>query len=102
MIYASNRLKHTFLVTIVALVTFNQTNTVQLPHCVQSYRSAIKQRTLFAKVIFKALWKFGAQGHNYTLVEQKLAKAYNIALSPFYTVEEAVTELSQALKNSHW
>ena len=77
MIYASNRSKHTFLAAIIAVVTFSQTNTIQLPHSIQSCSSAIKQRTLFAKVLLKALWKFGVQGHNYTLIEQKLAKAYN-------------------------
>jgi len=82
-----------------------QTDALQLPaaiQTIQSYPSAIKQRALFAKVMLKALWKFGINGQESTIIEQKLAKAYSIALSPDYSIETATEELFQAIENSPW
>src|SRR5947207_9916196 len=102
MILVLNRIKKAFLALFLASIGFSNAIAFPLSISIQAYPSALKQRALFAKVMLKALWKFSIKDHNYTLIEQNLAKAYKIALSSDYSMENAVSELIQAIKNSPW
>src|SRR5581483_5285072 len=103
MINAINCLKALLFTVTIGLSAFSYLEVLpSTSSTLQQCSSAIQQRTLFAKVLCKALCKSTVQGQNYTLIEQKLAQLYDIALSSDFTLDHAVKELVQALKNSPW
>jgi len=62
----------------------------------------LKQRTLFAKVVTKALWKH-ARGHTngHTIIEEKLAKIYSTITPPTQdTIHNDVKALHTAILNN--
>src|SRR5689334_7277047 len=92
--------KFSLSASLVALLlqTTTTTSSFQIPAKVTECTSYVKQRAIFSKVFIRALWKFTTKSAPHTLIEQKLAAAYDQAING--SIDRNVTDLRAALQNN--